>query len=105
MNRSESERVHRSREAEQQLERWRAEVKRLLLEDLVLSRRDGPRAKGVDYVAAAATIVGMFDAGARDSEVVTFLRHLETETSGQASLAEDARRELVTRLHRAAARG
>ena len=50
----------------------------------------------------AATIVGMFDAGARESEVTAFLTGQERMQQGAPRLTEDARRELVRDLHMSA---
>lgn len=47
----------------------------------------------------AATIVGMFDAGARDSEVAAFLSDQENAQEGGPWLTDDARLELVRDLH------
>jgi hypothetical protein len=47
----------------------------------------------------AATIVGMFDAGARDSEVAAFLSDQERTQEGGPWLTDDARLELVRDLH------
>lgn len=56
----------------------------------------------LDVHAVAATVVGMFDAGADDAEVAAFLRDRERLESGAPWLADDARLALVHQLHRAA---
>jgi len=72
---------------------WRARV-----EELLSSRWDRAR---LDVREVAATIVGMFDAGAGDSEVAAFLRERERSESGAPWLTDDARLELVHQLHMA----
>ena len=54
---------------------------------------------GLDVREVAATVVGMFDAGADDSEVAAFLRDRERSESGAPWLTEDARLDLVRQLH------
>lgn len=56
----------------------------------------------LDVREVAATVVGMFDAGALDAEVAAFLRDRERSESGAPWLADDARLELVHQLHQAA---
>jgi len=73
---------------------WRARV-----EELLSAHWD--RAL-LDVQEVAATVVGMFDAGARDAEVAAFLRERERSESGAPWLTDDARLELVDQLHRAA---
>lgn len=74
--------------------RWRARV-----EELLLSRW----ASGlVNVQEVAATIVGMFDAGASESEVAAFLRDEERTQAGAPRLTDDARRGLVRDLHMSA---
>lgn len=75
---------------------WRARVEELL------SAHWGRALPDIQEVAA--TVVGMFDAGARDAEVAAFLRDLERSESGAPRLTDEARLELVEQLHRAAAR-
>lgn len=70
---------------------WRARV-----EELLRARWDRAR---LDVREVAATVVGMFDAGADDVEVAAFLRDRERSESGAPWLTEDARRELVHQLH------
>ena len=101
MNQSESAEVPRP--ANERLERWRAATEQILRDQLGADGRDDTRSAGLNYRVMSATIMGMFDAGARDSEVVEFLRYVEQLSSGTSLLAEEARRELVSRLHRAAA--
>ena len=73
---------------------WRAGV-----EELLASQWDRAR---LDVREVAATVVGMFDAGARDSEVAAFLRDRERLESGAPWLTDEARLELVYQLHMAA---
>jgi hypothetical protein len=73
---------------------WRAGV-----EELLSTQWDRAR---LDVREVAATIVGMFDAGARESEVAAFLRERERSESGAPWLTDDARLELVHQLHMAA---
>ena len=56
----------------------------------------------VDFEAHAATIVGMFDAGARDREVAGFLEHQERVYRSDRRSSPEALFELATRLHRLA---
>lgn len=72
---------------------WRARV-----EELLRSRWDREE---IDLREVAATVVGMFDAGAENSEVAAFLRDRERAESGAPWLTEDARLELVHQLHMA----
>jgi hypothetical protein len=73
---------------------WRASV-----EELLSTQWDRAR---LDVREVAATIVGMFDAGARESEVAALLRERERLESGAPWLTDDARLELVHQLHMAA---
>lgn len=74
--------------------RWRARV-----EELLLSRW----ASGlVNVQELAATIVGMFDAGASESEVAAFLSDQERTQEGAPRLTDDERRGLVRELHMSA---
>ena len=72
---------------------WRARV-----EELLTTRWDREQ----DLQEIAATVVGMFDAGADDAEVAAFLLDQERSESGAAWLTDDARLELVRQLHLAA---
>ena len=73
---------------------WRARV-----EELLSTHWD----RGLlDVQEVAATVVGMFDAGADETEVAAFLRDRERSESGAPWLADDARLELVQQLHAAA---
>ena len=73
---------------------WRARV-----EELLSTYWD----RGLlDLQEVAATVVGMFDAGADDAEVAAFLRERERSESGAPWLADDARLGLVHQLHTAA---
>jgi len=73
---------------------WRARV-----EELLSTHWD----RGLlDVREVAATVVGMFDAGADNLEVAAFLRDRERSESGAPWLADDARLELVHQLHTAA---
>jgi hypothetical protein len=55
-----------------------------------------------DVQELAATVVGMFDAGARDTEVAAFLSDEERTQSGAPWLTDAARLELVHELHTSA---
>jgi hypothetical protein len=86
------------REREARLEAWRHQARILCAEAL------GPLgSEGLDVTTLADTIVGMFDAGARDEEVITFLRGAETRHFGDERLSDSDRRALARALHRAAA--
>lgn len=74
---------------------WRARV-----EELLSTHWDRAR---LDVQEIAATVVGMFDAGADEAEVAAFLRDRERSESGAPWLTDDARLELVYQLHTAAA--
>ena len=54
------------------------------------------------YAELAATLVGMFDAGARDSEVAAFLKRAAGDL-GLHRLSDDGLAPLAAELHRAAA--
>lgn len=71
---------------------WRRAVKELL----VAQWQDS-----ADVDSIAATVVGMFDAGAKDTEVAAFLHSQEQSSEGQASLTDAARLALVRELQRA----
>ena len=72
---------------------WRARV-----QELLSVRWDRARP---DIREVAATIVGMFDAGADDEEVATLLRDRERSDSGAPWLTTQARLELVQELREA----
>jgi hypothetical protein len=55
------------------------------------------------YATLAATVVGMFDAGARDAEVRTFLTGAAVDFPGLRSLTGAQIAALAAELHRAAA--
>lgn len=76
---------------------WRARVEELL-------RAGWDRAR-LDVREVAATVVGMFDAGADESEVAAFLRDRERSESGAPWLTDEARLELVQQLHAATGPG
>jgi len=63
---------------------------------LLAARWDRAR---LDTRELAATIVGMFDAGADAEEVAAFLRDRETSESGTPWLTAEARLDLVHDLH------
>lgn len=73
---------------------WRDRAEELL--------REGWERGGLDVREVAATVVGMFDAGADASEVAAFLRDRERSESGAPWLTDGARLELVQQLHAAA---
>ena len=78
--------------AANQYDRWRGRVQELLVS--AWQRSD-------DVEGVAATVVGMFDAGATDAEVAAFLR--AQERLGEAgSLTDEARMTLVRELHQSA---
>lgn len=72
---------------------WRRTVKELLIVHWQ---------SAADLDSVAATIVGMFDAGATDAEVADFLHSQELSAGGEVSLTDEARRALVRELHRGA---
>jgi|SRR5881628_3161851 len=71
--------------------RWRAAVEELLVSRWMRAPRD--------VQELAATVVGMFDAGARDTEVAAFLSDEERTQAGAPWLTDAARLELVRELH------
>ena len=73
---------------------WRERAEELL--------REGWDRAALDVREIAATVVGMFDAGADASEVAAFLRDRERSESGAPWLTDGARLELVQQLHAAA---
>ena len=70
--------------------RWRSSVEDLL-------RSSWLRAS-LDVESLAATVVGMFDAGATDTEVAAFLSSQEELETEELWLTDDARMELVREL-------
>jgi hypothetical protein len=74
--------------------RWREAVKKLLVERWQPSLRDPGN--------LAATVVGMFDAGATDSEVAAFIRSQEVPADGLRVLSDEALLALAHDIHRAA---
>ena len=73
--------------------RWRESVK-----DLLLARWHSAD----DVSEVAATVVGMFDAGARDVEVAAYLHSQELLFDKPVLLTDEARMALVGDLHRSA---
>jgi hypothetical protein len=63
----------------------------------------GGRVAPAEYAGLAATVVGMFDAGARDAEVTTFLRRVAADIPGLDALSDTSLSKLAAELHRAAA--
>ena len=57
----------------------------------------------VDVESVAATVVGMFDAGASDEEVAYFLRSQEVQGESHALLTFESRLALAQELHKSAA--
>ena|SRR5688572_11569524 len=74
--------------------RWRSSVRELLL-------AEWDNATDVDSIAA--TVVGMFDAGAPDVEVAAFLHSQELLRHLDSPLTDEARMTLVRKIHRSAA--
>ena len=72
---------------------WRRAVK-----DLLRARWQD----SADIESVAATVVGMFDAGARDVEVAAFLYSQEQSSAARPSLTDEARLALVQELHQSA---
>jgi hypothetical protein len=69
----------------------------------VLAAAVGDDASAVErYTDLAATVVGMFDAGARDAEVATFLKGDAVPFPGLRSLTDPRIDALAAELHRAA---
>ena len=83
----------RLKDGEGRLERWRGAVAEML-------RAHWPDMAALD--AKAATIVGMFDAGARDREVADFLA-LEEVQAAEPRQSHNELLALAGRLHRLAA--
>jgi hypothetical protein len=73
--------------------RWRAAVVELLSAEWHSS---------ANVESVAATVVGMFDAGANDAEVADFLHSQELLYDKEASLTDAARMALVQALHKSA---
>ena len=69
----------------------------------LLAEAAGGRAALTEYAGFAATVVGMFDAGARDAEVATFLRRAVADMPGFDALSDASLSRLAAELHRAAA--
>ena len=86
------------REREARLHAWRDRARILLAEAW---RSDIQNES--DVVALADTIVGMFDAGARDEEAIAFLREAEIRHFGEERLSASSRQLLARTVHRAAA--
>jgi hypothetical protein len=74
--------------------RWRAAVEELLVSRWMRAPRD--------VRELAATVVGMFDAGARDTEVAAFLSDEERALAGAPWLTDAARLELARALQASA---
>lgn len=72
---------------------WRRAVKELLIAQWQNS---------ANIESVAATVVGMFDAGAGDAEVAAFLHSQEQSSEGQSLLSDEARLALVRELHKSA---
>ena len=85
------------RERQARLDAWRERATILLAESLPSNHQLPP-----DVAGLANTIVGMFDAGARDEEVIAFLRETETRHFGKERLSASSRQVLARSLHRAA---
>jgi hypothetical protein len=77
--------------------RWRTAVEELLVSRWLRAPRD--------VRELAATVVGMFDAGARDAEVAALLSEEERSQAGAPWHSDAARLELVRELHRSAGFG
>lgn len=71
---------------------WRRAVKELLAAEWQDS---------ADVDNIAATVVGMFDAGAKDTEVAAFLHSQEQWAEGQSALTDEERLALVRQLQSA----
>lgn len=71
---------------------WRRHVKELLA-----SRWQRGSA---DVASIAGTVVGMFDAGAREEEVAAYLASNELSETDESWLSDSARMALVRELHR-----
>jgi hypothetical protein len=75
--------------------RWRSTVQKLLT-------LHWQQPSSIEVEGVAATVVGMFDAGASDREVAAFLRSQELLERQEALLTDEARMTLVQQLHRSA---
>ena len=71
---------------------WRRAVK-----DLLMARWES----SADIESVAATVVGMFDAGAKDVEVAAFL-YSQEPSEAESSLTDEARLALVQELLKSA---
>jgi hypothetical protein len=74
--------------------RWRSLVRELLVAEWDDS---------ADVDGIAATVVGMFDAGAPDAEVAAFLHSQELLRHVDSPLTDEARMALVRKIHESAA--
>ena len=86
-------RASTSSRAANKYDEWRRAVEGLLMANWQSSG---------DIESIAATIVGMFDAGAREVEVAAFLQSQEQPSSVEPSLTDEARLALVQKLHKSA---
>ena len=77
---------------------WRTRVAALLA-----AAAGAPATAAAEYAELAATVVGMFDAGARDEEVATLLSRVAADNPGLRALSSARRAALAAELHRAAA--
>ena len=74
-------------------------VWRSLVQELLASRwQRGP----IDVKSIAGTVVGMFDAGAKDAEVAAFLASHEHSQTGEQWVTDSERMTLVRDLHESA---
>jgi len=80
--------------ADNKFGRWRRSV-----EEILTAKWHGT----ADVASVAATVVGMFDAGASDAEVALFLRSHELQDDREALLSVESRIALVQELHRSGA--
>lgn len=74
--------------------RWRRAVEELLT---------AKWQRSADVASVAATVVGMFDAGASEEEVAFFLRSHELQDEEEALLTVESRIALARELHRCGA--
>lgn len=74
--------------------RWRSTVRELLIAEWD---------NDADVDSVAATVVGMFDAGAPDAEVAAFLHSQELLRHPDSPLTDEARMTLVRKIHESAA--
>ena len=82
----------RSPDAANKYGRWRRAVRDLLIAQW---------GRSADIESVAATVVGMFDAGAKDVEVAAFL-YSQEQPSTESPLTDEARLALVRELHESA---